>query len=132
MASVFTKIINGEIPCYKVAENEKHIAFLDINPVAPGHTLIVPKKEIDYIFDMTDEEYVAMQLFAKRIAKAMKKALPCRKIGVTVIGLEVPHAHIHLVPLTKEGDMNFNRPKLTLDPKDMDEMAKLIAENIDK
>ena len=99
MATIFTKIIEGEIPCYKVAEDERHIAFLDINPVAPGHTLVVPKHEVSYLFDLDDEEYVALELFAKKVAKGLRKAMPCKRIGETVIGLEVPHAHIHLIPL---------------------------------
>lgn len=127
MATIFTKIINGEIPSYKVAEDDKHYAFLDINPVAPGHTLVVPKKEVDYIFKLEDQELADLNVFAKRVAKAMEKALPCKRIGVTVIGLEVPHAHIHLIPINQESDMYFNKGKLTLDPKDMAEMAQAIA-----
>lgn len=130
MSTIFTKIINGEIPSYKIAEDDRHYAFLDINPVAPGHVLVVPKKEVSYLFDLSDEDYLALQLFAKKIALAMKKALPCERIGVTVIGLEVPHAHIHLVPISKEGDMNFCRPKLTLDPKDMTDIAKSIVKEL--
>ena len=105
--TIFSRIINGEIPCYKIAENDKFFAFLDINPVNWGHTLVVPKKETDYIFDIDDDELAEMTLFAKRVARAIKAALPCRKVGVTVLGLEVPHAHIHLVPLKHEGDMDF-------------------------
>lgn len=131
MASIFSKIVAGEIPSYKVAEDNAHYAFLDINPVAPGHTLVIPKKEVDYLFDLTDEEYSSLLLFAKKVALAMKKALPCERIGVTVMGLEVPHAHIHLVPINKESDMNFSKPKLTLDQKDMDEIAQSIAKNIE-
>jgi len=127
MATIFTKIINGEIPSYKVAEDDKHYAFLDINPVAPGHTLVVPKKEVDYIFKLDDQELADLNVFAKRVAKAMEKALPCKRIGMTVIGLEVPHAHIHLIPINQESDMYFNKGKLTLDPKDMAEMAQAIA-----
>jgi len=127
MATIFTKIINGEIPSYKVAEDDKHYAFLDINPVAPGHTLVVPKKEVDYIFKLDDQELAELNIFAKRVAKAMEKAMPCKRIGVTVIGLEVPHAHIHLIPINQESDMYFNKGKLTLDPKDMAEMAAAIA-----
>lgn len=108
MASVFTKIINGEIPCYKIAEDDRHIAFLDINPVAPGHTLIVPKHEVSYLFDLDDDEYTALNLFAKRVAKALGEAMPCKRVGVTVIGLEVPHAHIHLIPINSEADMDFS------------------------
>lgn len=127
MASIFTKIANGEIPSYKVATDDKHYAFLDISPVAPGHTLVIPRREVDYIFDLTNQEYADLQLFAKRVAEAMKKALPCKRIGVAVMGLEVPHAHIHLIPLNSEGDMDFRREKLKLEPKDMAEIAESIA-----
>lgn len=131
MASIFSKIVAGEIPSYKVAEDDRHYAFLDISPVAPGHTLVIPKKEVSYLFDLSDEEYVSLQLFAKKVALAMKKALPCERIGVTVIGLEVPHAHIHLVPINKESDMNFFKQKLSLAPEEMAEIADKIAKNID-
>lgn len=127
MASIFSRIVAGEIPSYKVAEDDKHYAFLDISPVAPGHTLVIPKKEVDYLFDLADDEYESLQLFAKRVAAAMKSALPCKRIGVAVMGLEVPHAHIHLVPINKESDMNFFKEKLSLDPKDMDDIAQSIA-----
>ncbi len=127
MASIFSRIVAGEIPSYKVAEDDKHYAFLDISPVAPGHTLVIPKKEVDYLFDLADDEYVSLQLFAKRVAAAMKSALPCKRIGVAVMGLEVPHAHIHLVPINKESDMNFFKEKLSLDPKDMADIAQSIA-----
>ena len=127
MASIFSRIVAGEIPSYKVAEDDKHYAFLDISPVAPGHTLVIPKKEVDYIFDLADDEYESLQLFAKRVAAAMKSALPCKRIGVAVMGLEVPHAHIHLVPINKESDMNFFKEKLSLDPKDMADIAQSIA-----
>lgn len=129
MSTIFSKIAAGEIPSYKVAEDDKHYAFLDINPVAPGHTLVIPKKEVDYIFDLSDEEYCELQMFAKRVAAAMKKSLPCTRIGVAVIGLEVPHTHIHLVPINKESDMNFFKEKLTLDDKDMKDIAASIAAN---
>lgn len=131
MATIFSKIVAGEIPSYKIAEDDKHYAFLDINPVAPGHTLVIPKKEVSYLFDLSDEEYTALQLFAKKVALAMKKALPCERIGVTVIGLEVPHAHIHLVPITKESDMNFSKPKMTIDPAEMVEIKEKITKYID-
>ena len=131
MSTIFSKIVVGEIPCYKIAEDDKHFAFLDINPVAPGHTLVIPKKEVSYIFDLTDEEYTAFQLFAKKVALALKKAMPCERIGVTVIGLEVPHTHIHLIPITKESDMNFSKPKLTVAPEEMAEIANKIAKYID-
>ena len=127
MASIFSRIVAGEIPSYKVAEDDKHYAFLDISPVAPGHTLVIPKKEVDYLFDLADDEYESLQLFAKRVAAAMKSALPCKRIGVAVMGLEVPHAHIHLVPINKESDMNFLKEKLSLDPKDMEDIAQSIA-----
>lgn len=130
MASIFSKIAAGEIPSYKVAADDKHYAFLDINPVAPGHTLVIPRREVDYIFDLTDQEYADLQLFAKRVAEAMKKALPCKRIGVAVMGLEVPHAHIHLIPLNSEGDMDFRREKLHLDDKDMADIAASIAKEM--
>ncbi len=127
MASIFSRIAAGEIPSYKVAEDEKHFAFLDINPVHPGHVLVIPKKEVDYIFDLSDEGYSALLLFAKRVAGALKRAIPCRKVGVTVIGLDVPHAHIHLVPMDKGDDMNFCAPKLTLPEEEMKEIASKIS-----
>lgn len=128
--TIFSKIIAGEIPSYKVAENDEFYAFLDINPVNWGHTLVVPKKETDYIFDIDDEELGRMMIFAKKVAEGIKKALPCRKIGVTVLGLEVPHAHIHLVPLQKEGDMNFSNKISDPDPARMKEICDAIAANI--
>ena len=130
MASVFSKIVKGEIPSYKIAEDEKFYAFFDINPVAAGHTLVIPKREEDYIFDLTDEELAEMMVFAKKVAAAMKKAFPCRKIGVAVLGLEVPHAHIHLVPLQGEGDMDFKREKLHPTPEQLLEWQKRIVENL--
>lgn len=129
--TIFSRIIAGEIPSYKVAENDKFYAFLDINPVNWGHTLVVPKKEEDYIFDISDDDLGEMAVFAKRVAKAMKKAIPCRKIGVTVLGLEVPHAHIHLVPLEKEGDMDFKKKISDPDPARMREIADSIAANFE-
>lgn len=125
--TIFSKIIAGEIPCYKIAEDEQFFAFLDINPVNWGHTLVVPKRETDYIFDIEDDELAAMTLFAKRVAKAIRKALPCRKVGVTVLGLEVPHAHIHLVPLKQEGDMNFRKKIDNPDPEKMKQIAAAIV-----
>ncbi len=127
MASIFSRIAAGEIPSYKVAEDEKHFAFLDINPVHPGHVLVIPKKEVDYIFDLSDDEYSTLLLFAKKVAGAVKRAIPCRKVGVTVIGLDVPHAHIHLVPMDKGDDMNFCAPKLTLPEEEMKEIASKIS-----
>ncbi|MDE5945163.1 MAG: HIT family protein [Rikenella sp.] len=114
MASIFTKIVSGEIPSYKIAEDEKYYAFLDINPLAEGHTLVVPKREVDYLFDLEDRELAEMMTFAKRVAVGIREAIPCNRIGVAVIGLDVPHAHIHLVPINEGGDLDFGKPKLTL------------------
>lgn len=130
MASIFSKIIAGEIPSYKIAENDKFYAFLDINPLQKGHTLVVPKKEIDYIFDIEDKDLAEMIVFAKKVAKAIKEAIPCVKIGVAVIGLEVRHAHIHLVPMQKEGDLNFSNKKMTLPAEEMKSIAKNISEKV--
>lgn len=127
MATLFSKIIAGEIPSYKCAENEQFYAFLDINPLAKGHTLVVPKREVDYIFDLTDDEIGAMQVFAKHVAEAIKKAIPCVKVGQAVLGLEVPHAHIHLIPMQSEKDMLFSNPKLTLDDAEFRAIAASIA-----
>lgn len=132
MANIFSKIIAGEIPCYKVAEDDRFFAFLDINPVNWGHTLVVPKEEIDYIFDMDDDQLAAMMIFAKKVAKALKATLPCKKVGVAVIGLEVPHAHIHLVPMKTEGDMNFSKKISDPDPEKMKQIASAVSENFDK
>lgn len=126
MPTIFSKIIKGEIPAYKVAENENFLAFLDINPLAKGHTLVIPKKEIDYIFDMDDAWYCEFQLFSKRVACAIKQVIPCEKIGVTVIGLEVAHAHIHLVPINSIYDIDFRKPKLKLDAGELAEIASAI------
>lgn len=117
MASIFTKIIRGEIPSYKIAEDEHFYAFLDINPLAEGHTLVVPKREVDYLFDLEDEELGAMMVFAKKVAAHIRAVVPCERIGVAVIGLDVPHAHIHLVPISQGGDLDFSRPKLKLSPE---------------
>ena len=127
--TIFSKIIAGEIPSYKCAEDERFYAFLDINPVAKGHTLVVPKHEVDYLFDLDDDELAALTVFAKRVAKAIRAAYPCRKVGVAVLGLEVAHAHIHLIPLQSEGDMDFRRPKLQLPAEEMEEIARHIREN---
>lgn len=127
MATIFSRIAAGEIPSYKVAENKDHFAFLDINPVHPGHVLVIPRKETDYIFDLTDEEYASLMLFAKRVAKAIKRAIPCKKVGVTVIGLDVNHVHVHLVPMETGADMNFCADKLTLPAEEMEEIAARIA-----
>ena len=131
MATIFTKIVNGEIPAYKVAEDENYLAFLDIFPVAKGHVLVIPKKEVDYIFDLEDEQFAGLQLFAKKVAVGLKKAFPCEKVGVLVLGLEVPHAHIHLVPMQNEADLlNFSeKKKFTSD--EFIEIASLISKNID-
>lgn len=129
MATIFSKIAAGEIPSYKVAEDEKHFAFLDINPVAKGHTLVIPKKEVDYIFDLSDEEYADLQRFARRVALAIKKTIPCTKVGEAVLGLEVPHAHIHLIPINMESDMNFFKEKLSLPGNEMEKIAEDISKN---
>ena len=127
--TIFSRIINGEIPCYKVAENEDFFAFLDINPVNWGHTLVVPKREVDYIFDLSDEEIAAMTVFAKRVAAAIKETLPCKKVAMTVIGLEVPHAHIHLVPIKAESDMDFRNKISDPDAEKMKQIANAINQN---
>ncbi|HBL76149.1 MAG: HIT family hydrolase [Bacteroidetes bacterium GWF2_42_66] len=130
MASIFTRIVNGEIPSYKVAEDENYYAFLDIMPVAKGHTLVIPKKEVDYLFDLDNETYAGLQLFAKKVAEGLKKAIPCVKVGVLVLGLEVPHAHIHLIPMQNEGDLlNFTK-KLKLSPEEFVEIRNKIAGQI--
>ncbi len=124
--TIFSKIVRGEIPSYKCAENEEFYAFLDINPVAEGHTLVIPKREEDYLFDLSDEELSRMMVFTKQVAKAIKNAFPCQKVGMAVLGLEVNHAHIHLIPLQNEGDMDFRKPKLQLEATAMQEIAKKI------
>lgn len=131
MATIFSRIIAGEIPCYKVAENDKFFAFLDINPLAKGHTLVVPKKETDYIFDIEDTELGEMMVFAKKVAVAIRKTIPCVKVGVAVLGLEVPHAHIHLVPMNSEKDMIFSNKKLELTQEEFASVAAAIAANMD-
>jgi len=130
MAGLFSRIAAGEIPSYKVAENEDFFAFLDINPLAKGHVLVIPKQEIDYIFDIEDEMYKNLWLFAMKVAKAVKQIVPCIKVGVAVIGLEVPHAHIHLVPLNTMDDINFSRPKLTFPADEMKELAEQISKAV--
>ena len=130
MASLFTKIVNGEIPAWKVAEDENFFAFLDIFPVAKGHTLVIPKKEVDYLFDLDDETYVGLQLFAKKVALGLQKAIPCKRVGVMVLGLDVPHAHIHLVPLQSEADLlNFTK-KLSFSKEEMAEITAAVAREI--
>ena len=126
MASIFTKIIKGEIPSYKIAETDNYFAFLDINPLAKGHTLVIPKKETDYILDIEDEEYKGLFAFAKKVGKAIDKVVPCKKMGITVIGLEVAHAHIHLIPINSIYDMDFKQPKLKFSPIEFEEIAELI------
>jgi histidine triad (HIT) family protein len=130
MATVFTKIIKGEIPCYKIAEDERYFAFLDINPLMAGHTLVVPKTETDYLFDLSDNDLSGMILFSKKVALAIEKAIPCARIGVAVLGLEVPHAHIHLVPMNTMGDLNFKNPKLKFTPEEFAKIAKRISEKV--
>ncbi len=132
MSSIFTKIINGEIPSYKVAEDENFYAFLDIFPVAKGHTLVIPKKEVDYLFDLDEETYTGLHLFARKVAEGLKRVIPCKKVGVLVLGLEVPHAHIHLVPMQTEADLlNFSK-KLSFSPDEFAEIQETIAMSIKK
>ncbi|MGN6179982.1 MAG: HIT family protein [Mucilaginibacter sp.] len=126
--TIFSKIIAGEIPAYKVAESIDFLAFLDISPLAEGHVLVIPKKEVDYLFDIDDETYVGLQLFAKIVARGLKAAIPCKKVGVAVIGLEVPHAHIHLIPMNRVDDLNFARPKLSFTPEQLEATAAKIRE----
>lgn len=130
MATIFSKIVKGEIPCYKIAEDERFFAFLDINPVMKGHTLVIPKREDDYIFHLEDDEIGAMMVFAKKVAKAIEKAVPCKRIAVAVIGLEVPHAHIHLIPITQEGDMDFKKEHVKMTPEEFLDVQKKIVENL--
>jgi histidine triad (HIT) family protein len=130
MPTIFSKIVSGEIPAFKVAEDEDYLAFLDIMPLAKGHVLVIPKKETDYIFDMEDDEYTGLMLFAKKVAKGLKKAVPCKKIGIAVIGLEVPHAHVHLIPLQQVGDINFERPKMKVSNEELAAVAESIRREI--
>jgi len=130
MASVFSKIIAREIPAFIVAEDENCIAFLDVNPIALGHVLVVPKLEVDNIFDLSSEDYLSLWLFTQQIAMALKICVPCKKVGVAVIGLEVPHAHIHLVPVNEVADINFSKPKLNFSKEDLEEMCELISSNV--
>lgn len=127
MASIFSLIAAGQIPSYKIAEDENYYAFLDINPLAKGHTLVIPKKEVDYIFDLDDETYADLWAFAKKVAAGIRTAIPCKRVGVAVLGMEVPHAHIHLVPLQAEGDLNFRNKKLSLTPEEFNEIAQKIS-----
>lgn len=131
MATIFSRIVAGEIPCHKVAENEEFFAFLDINPVAKGHTLVIPKAEVDYLFDIDDPKLGRMMAFAKRVARAQEAAIPCKRVGLAVMGLEVPHAHIHLIPITKESDMNFLGKELSLSQEELAEIAQSIRERFE-
>ena len=131
MATIFSRIVAGDIPCHKVAENEEFFAFLDINPVAKGHTLVIPKAEVDYLFDIDDPKLGRMMAFAKRVARAQEAAIPCKRVGLAVMGLEVPHAHIHLVPITKESDMYFGGKKLSLSSEELAEIAQSIRERFE-
>ena len=128
--TIFSRIIAGEIPSYKIAEDDRYFAFLDINPMTKGHTLVIPKVEVDYIFDLDDKTLADMMLFSKKVAASIEKSVSCVRIGVAVIGLEVPHAHIHLIPITKESDMNFRNPKLKLSSDEMNEIAAEIRKNL--
>lgn len=127
MASIFSKIAAGEVPSYRIAEDENYYAFFDINPLVEGHTLVIPKKEVDYIFDLDPETYEGLWKFAARVAKAIKKAVPCKRVGVAVLGMDVPHTHIHLIPLNAEGDMDFKKEKLRLTPEQFESLAKAIS-----
>jgi histidine triad (HIT) family protein len=130
MATIFTRIINGEIPCYKIAEDDRYFAFLDINPLKTGHTLVIPKKETDYLFDISDSDLAGMIVFSKKVAAAIRKAYPCNRIGVAVLGLEVPHAHIHLVPMDSMEDINFKNPKLKFSPEEFRKIAENISSQV--
>jgi histidine triad (HIT) family protein len=130
MASIFSRIISGEIPCYKIAEDDNYFAFLDIFPLAKGHTLVVPKKEVDYIFDLDDETLGGLMVFSKKIARAIDKAIKCTRVGVAVVGLEVPHAHVHLIPLNSIHDIDFSRPKLKLEMEELEAIAASIRANL--
>lgn len=130
MPSIFSKIVAGEIPAYKVAENEHYLAFLDIFPLTKGHTLVIPKKEVDYIFDLDDETYLGLMEFAKKVGIGIKKAIPCNRLSMQVIGLEIPHAHIHLIPINSMADCNFSNPKLKLTPEEFQQISETIRRNI--
>ncbi len=131
MASIFTRIVKGEIPCYKIAEDENYFAFLDINPLSKGHTLVIPKQETDYLFDLQADTYAGLFLFAQKVARGIEKVVPCRRIGMTVIGLEVPHAHIHLIPINDLFDMDFRNPRVVLNSDEFAALAREIAGNIE-
>jgi histidine triad (HIT) family protein len=130
MASIFTRIVQGEIPCYKVAENDRFLAFLDISPLAKGHTLVIPKAEVDYIFDLDSETYSELFLFAQKVAKGIKAVVPCKKVGIAVIGLEVAHTHIHLVPINEVSDLDFSKPKLSLEKEEFAALTAAISQSI--
>ncbi len=127
MSTIFSKILAGEIPCYKIAENEQFLSFLDVSPVATGHALVIPKMAVDYIFDMEDDHLADMHVFAKKVAKALKTVVPCKKVGVAVVGLEVPHAHIHLIPMNSIGDMNFTGERIKMNQEEFEKLASAIA-----
>lgn len=131
MSSIFSKIVAGEIPCYKVAENDQFLAFLDIFPLKKGHVLVIPKKEVDYIFDLDDNIYLGLMDFSKKVARAIKKSIPCNRIGVAVMGLEVPHAHVHLIPINSESDMNFRNEKLKFSKEEFEEIARKINQSFE-
>lgn len=131
MATIFTKIVNGEIPAYKIAEDEKYLAFLDINPLTQGHTLVIPKEETDYIFDLGDELLAGLYVFAKKVALAIDKVTDCKRVGIAVLGLEVPHAHVHLIPINNLGDINFGNPKLKLTPEEFKQIAQSIIDALE-
>lgn len=131
MATIFSKIVQGEIPSYRIAENDKFFAFLDINPLAKGHTLVVPKMEVDYLFDMEDDLLAEMNVFSKKVARAIEKVVSCKRIGVAVLGLEVPHAHIHLIPINSEADISFSRPKLKFTEEEFKELAEKIGKGVE-
>lgn len=130
MATIFSKIINGDIPCHKIAEDDNYLAFLDINPVTKGHTLVIPKIEIDYIFDIEDDLLGGLHIFSKKVAKAIDKSVQCERVGVAVVGLEVPHAHVHLIPINAIGDLTFAKPKLKFTPEEFQQIAETIKSNL--
>ncbi len=130
MASIFTRIVNGEIPCYKIAEDDRYLAFLDINPLRAGHTLVITKREVDYIFDLDDDTLAGLAVFAKKVASGIEKVIDCKRISVAVVGLDVPHVHIHLVPMDTMNDLNFSRPKLKLSPEEFRDIAGRISRNV--
>ncbi len=131
MSTIFSMIVRGEIPSYKIAEDERYYAFLDIHPLAKGHTLVIPKQETDYLFDLEDDLLAGMMVFSKKVARAIEKVVPCRRIGVAVLGLEVPHAHIHLIPINSEADISFSRPKLQLSEEEFRELAEKISREVE-